>query len=176
MATGELPAGFWVRLAAAIIDLMILAVPFAVFISFLSIGMGISPAFLDLRPGETPNEILQQFGPRFLFISWSFFAVSSWLYFALLEHSKWRATLGKRLLGLQVADEAGERVSLWRASLRFGSGRLMLHVPVIGVWYFLVDSACIGVWPGKRAIHDLVAGCVVRRETDGSPLFGRSKD
>ena len=43
-------AGFWVRLAAGLIDLTILAIPLSVFVSLLSVGMEISNAFVDLNP------------------------------------------------------------------------------------------------------------------------------
>ncbi len=164
-------AGFWIRLLAAVIDFVILAVPFAVFVSFLSVAMGISPAFLDLHPGEPPAEVLAQFGPQFLYISFCFFALSGWLYFALMESSRWRATLGKRLLGLYVADERGEAVGFWRAGGRFACGRLLIHLPIVGGYYFLVDCLCVGILPGKRAVHDMLAGCLVLRERLGSPLF-----
>jgi uncharacterized RDD family membrane protein YckC len=166
------PAGFWMRSVAGIIDLVILAVPFAVFVSFLSSGMGISKDFLDLHPGEAPSEVLARFGPQFLFLSLCFFAASSWLYFAFQESSSWRATLGKRLLGLYVGDVGGRPVGFWRASLRFFSGRLLIHVPVVGGYYFLADCLWIGLLPEKRALHDMVSGCRVLRETTNRPLFG----
>lgn len=159
-----LRAGFWVRVAAALIDLTILAIPFAVFVSFLSVGMGISNAFVDLNPGMAPHELLLRFGGKFLFICLCFFVVMEWLYFAILESSRWRATPGKRLLGIYVGDANGCAVDFWRASRRFIGGRLLVHVPYVGVYYFLADCACVGVLPNKRAIHDSLAGCLVLRE------------
>jgi uncharacterized RDD family membrane protein YckC len=103
-------AGFWVRLIPGILDLLILAVPFSVFVSFLSVGMKISNAFVDLHPGQPPSEILAKFGPTFLWISFCFFAISSWLYFAFCESSSWRATPGKRVFSLYVADASGSPV------------------------------------------------------------------
>jgi uncharacterized RDD family membrane protein YckC len=164
-AEAELPrAGFWVRGGAAIIDLILLAIPFSVFVSLLSVGMGISNAFLDLRPGVAPLEVLARFGPSFLFASLCFFALLGWVYFAGMESSRWRATCGKRLMGIYVGDLSGRRVDFWRASLRFAGGRLLMHVPYVGSYYFLVDCLWVGVTPGKRAVHDLVSGCVVLRE------------
>jgi uncharacterized RDD family membrane protein YckC len=157
-------AGFWIRCAAAIIDLILLGIPLAVFVSFLSVAMGISTAFLELRPGEPPREILTRFGPTFLFISLCFFVVMGWIYFASFESSRRRATLGKQLFGLYVADMRGNRVGFWRASGRFASGRLLAHVPVLGSYYFAVDCVCVGVTPSKRAIHDILSGCLVLRE------------
>jgi uncharacterized RDD family membrane protein YckC len=163
--TGALtPAGFWVRCAAGLIDLTILAIPFAVFVSFLSVGMGISNAFVDLNPAMPPGEILMRFGSRFLLICLCFFVVMEWLYFAILESSKWQATPGKRLMGVYVADANGKPVDFWRASRRFIGGRLLVHVPFVGVYYFLGDCLCVGILSGKRAIHDALAGCLVLRE------------
>ena len=164
-------AGFWLRFIAAIIDWMVLAVPFAVFVSLLSVAMKISNAFVDLRPGEPPGAILEAFGPAFLFWSLCFFMCSGWLYFALLESSPWQATVGKRVLGLHVVDVNGKRVTFGRASVRFAGGRLLMHVPVVGVYYFLIDCIAAGVTSRKRAIHDLVAGCQVLRKNDNGRLF-----
>jgi uncharacterized RDD family membrane protein YckC len=157
-------AGFWARLAAAMVDFVILAVPFAVFVSFLSVAMGISVDFLQLHPGEPPSELLAKFGPRFLTLSLCFYVVSGWLYFALCESSKWHATPGKRLLGLYVGDTQGLPVRFSQASARFLFGRLMMHVPEVGAYYFLVDCLCVALPPSKRAIHDRLSGCVVLRE------------
>jgi uncharacterized RDD family membrane protein YckC len=157
-------AGFWIRFIAAIIDLILLVVPFAVFVSFFAAAMGISNPFFNHRAGTPLNETLAQWGPTFLFVCVCFFAVESWLYFALSESSHWHATLGKRFLGLYVADAAGKPVDFWRASLRFCGGRLLAHVPVVGGYYFLIDCLCVGLIPTKRAIHDILSGCLVLRE------------
>ena len=45
----------------------------------------------------------------------------SWLYFALMESSRWQATLGKKVLNLKVTDEAGERIGFKRATVRYFS-------------------------------------------------------
>jgi uncharacterized RDD family membrane protein YckC len=161
-------AGFLMRFFAAIVDFLILAVPFAVFVSFLSVGMGISVDFVKLHPGEPPSEILQKFGPRFLFLSLCFYAVSGWLYFAFCESSRWRATLGKRLLSLYVGDLRGSPVGFWRASMRFFFGRLLLHLPGVGLYYYVVDCLCAAVLPSKRAIHDVISGCRVLQEPGNS--------
>ncbi len=165
--SGALPlphAGFWIRLIAGIIDVILLVVPFAVFVSFLAGGMGISNPFFNHRPGTPLNENLTQLGPTFLFLGVCFFAAESWFYFALSESSRWHATLGKRFLGLYVADAAGKPVDFWRASLRFCGGRLLAHVPVLGGYYFVIDCLCVGLTPSKRAIHDMLSGCLVLRE------------
>jgi uncharacterized RDD family membrane protein YckC len=158
-------AGFWVRFLAAIVDLIVLAIPFSVFISFLAVHMGIWYAFFfDSRPGQPPNEVLRQNAPTLITAGLTFFILTSWLYFALMESSVWRATYGKHLFSICVADERGAPLNFWRASLRFASGRLLAHVPLVGVYYFLIDCLCVGFHPAKRALHDLLSGCLVLHE------------
>jgi uncharacterized RDD family membrane protein YckC len=161
------PAGFWIRLLAALIDLLILAIPLIVFVSFFSVATGSWRGFLDLHPGETPAEITEKFGRHFLVVVLLFFLVMEWLYFAILESSMSRATFGKRALGLYVGDARGNRVGFVQASSRFFCGRLLMHVPYVGLYYFCVDCLWIGIFPGKRAIHDIISGCRVFRDDDG---------
>jgi uncharacterized RDD family membrane protein YckC len=146
------------------VDLVILAIPLAVFVSFLSVGTGTWNAFLDLHPGQPPGEILARFGRTNLLVILCFFVVKSWLYFAILESSPWRASVGKRLLGLHLADANGNPIGFWLATRRFVGGRLLLHLPYIGAYYFLGDCLCVALIPSKRAIHDILAGCLVLRE------------
>jgi uncharacterized RDD family membrane protein YckC len=155
---------FFPRLFAGIIDLLIVAVPLSVFISFLSVGLGISTAFLDLHPGQSPHEILLRFGDRFIYATLAFFVATSWIYFASFEISRWQATPGKRLLGLRVVDDAGARATFWKASLRFWFGRALVHFPYVGIYYFLVDCGRVAFAKDGRAVHDYMAGCRVRRE------------
>lgn len=161
--------GFWIRAVAALIDFALLVVPFAIFVSFFAAVMGISNPFFFHREGTPLNETLAHLAPLFLTLCVCFFAVESWLYFALAESSRWHATLGKRLLCLYVADAEGKPIDFWRASLRFCCGRLLVHVPVLGGYYFALDCLCAGLIPGKRAIHDVLSGCRVFREGASGP-------
>src|SRR5687767_7260913 len=45
-----------------------------------------------------------------------------WAYHAILESSSWQATLGKRALGMQVTNLAGNRISIGRAAGRHAAG------------------------------------------------------
>lgn len=86
---------------------------------------------------------------------WLFAAVIiPWLYTALQECSIAQATLGKRLLRIQVTDLEGRRISFGRASGRF-FGRLS---PSFGIGYCLVLFT-----RRKQALHDLIASCLVVR-------------
>jgi uncharacterized RDD family membrane protein YckC len=73
------------------------------------------------------------------------------LWFIGFESSRWQATPGKRLLGLQVTALDGSRPQPWRIALRFVAGAPS--------WLFLhVGHAMAGWNRDKRALHDFVAG------------------
>lgn len=160
-------AGFWLRVAAAVIDLIILAIPLAMAVSYLSVAMGSWRAFLRLHPGQTPDEIVTAFGRTYLFAILCFFILIGWLYFALFESSSWQGTLGKKFIGLSVADLKGKRISFGRASRRFCGGRMLAHVPFIGSLYILIDCICAGLTSRKQALHDIFSGCLVLRKNEG---------
>ena len=160
-------AGFWLRVAAAIIDLIILAIPLALAVSYLSVAMGSWRAFLGLHPGQTPSDIVAAFGRTYLFAILCFFLVTGWLYFALFESSSWQGTLGKKFIGLSVADLRGNRVTFGRASGRFFGGRFLAHAPFVGSLYIAVDCICAGLTSRKQALHDMLAGCLVLRRNEG---------
>jgi uncharacterized RDD family membrane protein YckC len=160
-------AGFCLRVPAAIIDLIILAIPLAMAVSYLSVAMGSWRAFLSLHPGQSPQEIVAAFGRPYLFGILCFFIVSSWLYFALFESSSWQGTLGKKFIGLSVADLHGNRVTFARASGRFFSGRFLAHVPFLGSLYIAIDCICAGLTSRKQALHDILSGCLVLRRNEG---------
>jgi uncharacterized RDD family membrane protein YckC len=167
ISSPEQYAGFWLRVPAAIIDLIILAIPLAVFVSYLSVAMGSWRAFLALHPGQSPQEIVAAFGRTYLFAILCFFIVTGWLYFALLESSAWQGTLGKKFIGLSVADLHGNRVTFARASGRYFGGRFLAHAPFIGSLYIAVDCICAGLTSRKQALHDLLSGCLVLRRNEG---------
>jgi uncharacterized RDD family membrane protein YckC len=160
-------AGFWLRVLAAIIDLIILAIPLAMAVSYLSVAMGSWRAFLSLHPGQSPEEIVAAFGRTYLFAILCFFIVSGWLYFALLESSRWQGTLGKKFMGLRVADLRGNRVTFGRASGRFFGGRFLAHAPFLGSLYIAIDCICAGLTTRKQALHDMLSGCLVLRKNEG---------
>ena len=73
------------------------------------------------------------------------------LWFITSESSRWQASPGKRLLGLRVTDAHGQRCGGGRIVARFFAG--------VPSWLLLhVGHALAGVTPGKRALHDFIAG------------------
>lgn len=81
----------------------------------------------------------------------------TWLYFALMESSKYGATLGKLALGLKVVDLQGNPLSFWRASARYFSkffSRLLLG---LGFLMMLFTKK-------KQCLHDLFASSLVLKK------------
>ena len=154
---------------AGLLDLVIVLIPFSIVVSFTAVSMGIwNDFFFHLRPGQPLPESLARRGPTLISIGVGVFILFGWLYFALLESSVWRGTFGKYVLGLYVADQRGNPIDFWRATKRFLFGRLLLHVPTVGVSYFLVDCLCIALLSSHRAIHDILARCLVLKENHRS--------
>jgi uncharacterized RDD family membrane protein YckC len=143
-------AGFWLRAAAYLLDSIVLSFPVGIFI--------LRP--LMERAGIPPDN------PWVLFTGTSrqIIAINllgtlvSWLYWALLESSRWQGTVGKKMLGLQVTDLAGRRISFARATGRyFGK--------VISALLLFVGFAMAGFTEKKQALHDMFASCLVLKKT-----------
>lgn len=127
-------AGFWRRLAAAILDLMIVIVP--VFVAGIVVA-------LITGPKSTATAIADLCA-----------LAAFWLYFAIMESSASQATLGKLAFGMRVTDLRGNRVSFARASGRFFAKSFSALSLAVG---FLLAA----VTRRKQALHDMVASCLV---------------
>ena len=92
-----------------------------------------------------------------LFLAATASLLLTWLYHALMESSEWQATLGKKVLGLVVTDMAGRRVSFGRATGRHFAKIITNMVPAF-IGYIMA-----GFTERKQALHDMIAGCLVRR-------------
>lgn len=146
----DVHGGFWRRFAAYSLDSLILGIPFAIVFGTL-VWMNVRAAF----SGEAP-------GGMIMLLSFLFYVaaiVASWLYFAKFESGASQATPGKRMMGLKVVNDRGERISFGRASGRF-FGKIVTNLIPFGIGWMLAG------WTGrKQAIHDMMAStCVVFRE------------
>lgn len=135
-----LHAGFWMRVAAYLLDSLILMA--AMFI------MGFIFAALEAM-GQ---------GIKISVPGWQFLNLGiTWFYFALFESSAWQATPGKRALGLRVVDKHGSRVGLGRATGRF-FGKFVSTLSLF-IGYMMA------AWTArKQTLHDMMAGCCVVRQ------------
>ena len=141
-------AGFWLRVWAGALDLVLeaggaLVLTFAIDFVLRRFGrlLGISPFVSKVATGMAFILIL---------------AVGSWLYSAFMESSPWRATVGKRILGLQVVTADGDRIGFGQATVRHFMKFLSL--------FFLMIGFMMAGWTKRRqALHDIPSDCLVIR-------------
>jgi uncharacterized RDD family membrane protein YckC len=114
---------------------------------------------LVTRDGISPDQFYSLAGghARQIFAIQLLIGFMGWLYWAVLESSPWRATLGKKLFGIEVADLNGRRLSFARATGRHFAKNISLLILGIG---FLMA----GFTAKKQAFHDILAGCLVVRK------------
>lgn len=148
--TADVFGGFWRRFAAAIIDGIILNVAFyAVIIAV--VGVASAAASEEVAGALAIGVYLLSF-------------VANWLYFALMEASGARATVGKMALGIVVTDEAGERIGFGKATGRY-FGKIISSF-ILGIGFLMA------AWTRKRqGLHDMMAGTlVVRKSADPATI------
>jgi uncharacterized RDD family membrane protein YckC len=138
-------AGFWWRFLAFLIDQFILAV-----------AGGIAGAVIGLilAGSGSSDDGIQVFVGILGFIG-------GWLYYALCESSEWHATPGKRVCGLIVTGDNGERISFGRATGRYFAKFLSSLILMIG---FMMA----GWTHRKQALHDLICDTLVLKKNDPS--------
>ena len=132
-------AGFWRRVLAYLIDALVLAT--------VEIVLGILVVMIapdDLRAAANVAPVS---------------ATIAWAYFALLESSPARATLGKLALNLFVSDVHGDPISFWRASARYWLK--ILSTLLLGLGWLMAAFT-----PRKQALHDVLAGTLVLRKVN----------
>jgi uncharacterized RDD family membrane protein YckC len=129
-------AGFWRRLAAYLIDGLLLGTVQAT-LTILVYTM--APDDLRAQVNVLPVSILV-----------------GWAYYALMESSPAQATVGKIALGIYVTDREGDPIDFRRASIRFWAKLISTLTLMLG-WLMAAFT------PRKRALHDILAGTLVLR-------------
>jgi uncharacterized RDD family membrane protein YckC len=129
-------AGFWLRLVAYLIDVIVVYIGTQIIVSVLLLGMAADKATV---------------------VSSLVGIVATWLYFALMESSVPQATLGKMCLSLKTTDVHGERLTFARATGRYFAK--YLSSLTLGVGYIMA-----GFTQKKQALHDIIAGTLVVRK------------
>jgi uncharacterized RDD family membrane protein YckC len=131
-------AGWWTRVGAYVLDLVVLGL---ILFAFAIVGYAV---------GRSAGLVL-------MLILWVVFA---WLgYWIILEGGERGQTVGKRMFGICVRGTSGERAGYGRAFGRNLIARVIGVFPLIG----LVDL----LWPiwdsRKQCLHDKAASTVVVR-------------
>ena len=143
-------SGFWRRFVALVIDGFIFT-PIAV---ALLATTGIFGMILHPDPDEDFRGILAAMLGVSIIGILLILGVGHWLYYTLMESSRYRATLGKMALGSVVTDLDGNRISFARANGRF-----------FGKWVsgaiFNIGYLMAGFTEKKQALHDILASTLV---------------
>jgi uncharacterized RDD family membrane protein YckC len=166
-------AGFWKRVAAYILDGIILYIP-SLLIEKLFGGAAAKATLqqaLDSAAGDASALLAAEH--QYYIAMWPAMLLSAlmvWLYFALCESSAWQATVGKLALGIRVTDLDGQRISFPRALGRYLGKMLSAFLLCIG---FLMVA-----WTQrKQGLHDLLAKTLVLNGRAGDPVTpGRSDE
>jgi uncharacterized RDD family membrane protein YckC len=157
-------AGFWLRVAAALIDGFILGIPMVLVFIAAFFLMGGPSLIARISQTNDPNQI-QNFVPAIISTILGFYGIiflyailAQWLYYALMESSTKQATVGKMVLSIYVTDMNGNRISFGRASGRVFTKTGMGFVPLGFVGYILA-----GFTERKQALEDFIASTLVYR-------------
>ena len=150
-------AGFWKRVAAYIIDTILLVIV----VKLIGAPFGMSAA--DAAAQATMKQemlggmgFMQAYGHYYSSMAHYNLAstVITWLYFAICESSAWQATVGKLALGIRVTDLQGKRISFLRALGRWGA-------KIISAIILLIGFLMVAFTSRKQGLHDLIAGTLV---------------
>lgn len=143
-------AGFWLRFIAAFADIIILLA-----VSFLLLLIaGSSIIGLLGLSAEQSESLGYVYGYAFPFA----FVVLQWFYSSILESTKRRATVGKMIVKIKVCDTEGRKLTLLLSAARNAFKMLSLLMLFVGfVTIFFTQR--------KQALHDLICGCLVIRQT-----------
>lgn len=141
MTNENVYAGFWVRVAALLVDGLIIG-----FINVIVILSTLGAEYLTMSYEEfhQPNYLL--------FITLIFIKLA---YFTFFTSSSWQATPGKRIVGVRVINTDGSTISFLKALGRCTIGYWFSGI-IFGVGYLLAAFT-----PKCTALHDKVFGTYV---------------
>jgi uncharacterized RDD family membrane protein YckC len=129
----------------------------------LTVLAGLTFRQIGSPSGTSPITIRYMTGIAFIFV----LAIGAWLYSAFSESSHWRATLGKRIVGLQVLTSSGGQLSFGQATVRHFMKFLSLFTAAVGFMMAGWTRRC-------QALHDMPSDCIVVKVSEPSlSLFGK---
>jgi uncharacterized RDD family membrane protein YckC len=155
-------AGFWRRLGAYLIDLLLLS---AIQLTLAAGLFALAPQAFSSINGLSQHAAAKALAWDVVAFAenavnlWLVSAALTWAYYSILESSPARATIGKAVLGIFVGDAFGDPITFWRASLRYWLKTLSSLLLMAG-WLMAAFT------PRKQALHDLLAGTLVLRKVD----------
>ena len=144
-------AGFWDRILAALIDWNIL---FAVWIAaWVPLYFPIS----ELKDHPSSFDWKMLWIDVGVIVGWALLYVPWLVYFGLMESGPWQATVGKRMLGLKVISNGGDRMKRSQAFKRAICKNASLWPLPFGLFGIALSSK-------KMAFHDRLCQTLVIRD------------
>lgn len=152
-------AGFWLRVAAYLIDSLVMSA--GGLLIAIPVIIGIVGFAVGLEGVDNPEDFLES--GRWMYVGGIIGLillasllgmVMGWLYYALMESSKYGGTLGKIAVGVKVVDMNCNKVTFGKATGRYFS-RIVTNMTLF-VGYIMA-----GFTEKKQALHDIIAGCLV---------------
>jgi len=120
--------GFWARLAAYLIDGIIIVLPLDA-LNYMLFGT------VDLEENM---------------VMYFIYAIIGTLYFIILPTTNLQATLGKRVMRMKIVDINGNKITLGRSIGRYFAQALSHLI-------FFIGYLMIGFMKNKTGLHDLLA-------------------
>jgi uncharacterized RDD family membrane protein YckC len=133
-------AGFWRRVAAALIDGLLVGI-----VSWI-----VTAIFSAISDGAGVVAQIAVF-------------VAAYAYYAGMESSSYQATIGKIALGIQVTDLSGNRISFGRAL-----GRNLAEI--LSALILLIGYIMVAFTAKKQGLHDMIAGTLVVKKGTATPV------
>lgn len=136
-------AGFWKRVAAAIIDAFAIGIPVGIVVGIIGAIFGVHNTFGRGGFGNT--------NPGMTVLSWLLQAVAfAWFY----SNASMMASPGKLAIGIKVVRSDGETISFLRGFGRYFG--YMLSGVILGIGYLMAAFT-----DRKQALHDMICDTVV---------------
>ena len=144
-------ASFGLRLVAYLIDSFIVgavvAIIIGVFFGSALLSMGDEPSGAQLAVFIV-TYVITIFGAM----------IGQWLYFALMESSRYQATLGKMAVGIVVTDLYGDPIGFGRATGRY-------FAKIISGMILCIGYIMAAFTEKKQALHDIIASTLVMNKS-----------
>jgi uncharacterized RDD family membrane protein YckC len=129
-------AGFWIRVAAFIIDYIVISVASWIVSAFF---------IMDFVNSGSMSSLVALYG---------IITIAYVLYFTVMESSERQGTLGKMAVGIKVGDMHGNKISFGNALGRFFS-------KIISGLILYIGFMMVGWDDRKQGLHDKIASTYV---------------
>ena len=152
---------FWKRVAASLLDVLIIGIPLALVFTMMMPNTAIAQT--DYNYYDTgyasPAETMMQ-----LLLMYLLMAAAQILICAFMEASKWRGTPGKLIMKLQITDNVGNPISFGKAFVRNIIKWLISAFTGIGngiLLFLYIIAQVIAYSYSKKFFHDQLSNTVI---------------